>query len=59
MDGLKTEDFILGFQDESSSQTIANTVRKWCPEKPKIIKNTDRIKANSMRFYAIRGKSVI
>lgn len=59
MDSLKTEDFILGFQDESSPQTIANTVRKWCPEKPRITKNTDKIKANSMGFYAIRGRSVI
>lgn len=59
MDSLKTEDFILGFQDESSPQTIANTVRKWCPEKPRMIKNTNKIKANSMGFYAIRGRSVI
>ena len=57
MDNLKTEDFILGFQDGSLPQTIANTVRKWYPEKPKIIKNTDRIKDDSMGFYAIRGIS--
>jgi len=56
---LNDEEIIIGFQDESSPQTTANTVRLWCPNKPKIIKNTNKIKANASGFYAMNGNSVI
>ena len=42
MDG----DVIIGFMDESSPQTTANTQRPWSFGKPTIYKNTDKIKAN-------------
>lgn len=56
---MKNRDPIIGFQDESSPQTIANTVRLWSPEKPRMRKNTSRIKANASGFYAMNGNSVI
>ena len=59
MDTLKGSDPIIGFQDEASPQTTANTVRLWSPEKPRITKNTARIKANASGFYAMNGSSVI
>ena len=45
--------------DESSPQTTANTVRLWCTKKPIAAKNTDRIKANAVGFYAVNGTSAI
>jgi transposase len=45
--------------DESSPQTTANTVRLWCTKKPTVVKNTDRIKANAVGFYAVNGTSAI
>jgi len=56
---LKDRNPIIGFQDESSPQTTANTVRLWSRDKPKITKNTKRIKANASGFYAMNGTSVI
>ena len=50
---------MIGFFDEASPQTTSNTVRKWSPKKPKCVKNTDKIKANAMGFYAINGGSSI
>ena len=48
----------IGFLDESSSQTKANTVRVWSFGKPKIKKNTTKIKANTIGYYAIIGNSL-
>ncbi len=55
---------IIGFLDESSPQTTSNTVRVWSFTKPRIVKNTRRIKAaririseNTFGFYALNGKS--
>ena len=45
--------------DEASPQTTANTVRFWCPDRPRVIKNINRIKANAMGFYSVNGTSVI
>ena len=50
---------MIGFFDEASPQTTANTVRKWCPVKPVCVKNTDKIKANAMGFLAVNGSSAI
>jgi transposase len=49
----------MGFQDESSPQTVANTVRLWSPSKPQIVKNTGKIKANAMGFYPLNGGSAV
>ena len=42
MDG----DVIIGFMDESSPQTTANTQRLWSFGKPTIYKNTDKINSH-------------
>ena len=55
MDG----DVIIGFLDEASPQTTANTQRLWSFGKPKICKNTSKFKLNVAGFYAINGVSVI
>lgn len=54
-----SEDAIIGFLDESSPQTTANTQRLWSFTKPTICKNTTKLRANSFGFYALNGKSVI
>lgn len=53
------EDVIIGFLDESSPQTTANTQRLWSFGKPIIYKNTTRFRANTFGFYALNGNSVI
>jgi len=52
-------DFIIGFLDESSPQTAANTQRLWSFTKPVIKKNTTKIRANTFGFYALNGESQI
>ena len=59
MDGLTEKGFIIVFQDESSPQTAANTVRLWSPEKPRSTKNTDKLRANLFGFYPLNGTPVI
>jgi putative transposase len=54
---LINEDSIIGFFDETSPQTTANTVKLWSFHKPEVIKNTTRLKANTFGFYALNGKS--
>jgi transposase len=56
--GLKEEDVAAGFLDEASPQLTANTVRVWSFGKPEIVKNTERIRSNTIGFYAIRGESL-
>jgi putative transposase len=53
------ENIIVGFFDESSPQTTANTQRILSFEKPVIYKNTTKYKANAFGFYALNGASVI
>ena len=50
---------MIGFLDEASPQTTANTVRFWSPAKPRVVKNTERVKANAAGFYAVNGSSAI
>lgn len=57
--GIDKDDIALGFFDESSPQTTANTTRVWSFGKPIIVKNTSRIKLNAAGFYAIKGNSMI
>lgn len=49
----------MGFFDESSPQTTANTQRLLSFGKPVIYKNTTKYKANAFGFYALNGVSVI
>ena len=50
---------IIGFFDESSPQTTSNTQRVWSFKKPRSIKNTTKIKANTFGFYALNGNSLV
>jgi putative transposase len=50
---------VIGFLDESSPQTTANTQRLLSFKKPIIFKNTTKYKANTFGFYALNGVSVI
>ena len=56
--GLKEEEIVIGFLDESSPQLTANTVRVWSFGKVPITKNTGKMKSNTIGFYAKRGKSL-
>ena len=53
------DDLIIGFLDETSPQTAANTQRLWSFTKPVIKKNTTNIRANTFGFYALNGESQI
>ena len=53
------EEVIIGFMDESSPQTTANTQRLWSFGKPTIYKIIDKIKANAFGCYMLNGISVI
>ena len=50
---------MIGFQDESSPQTTANTVCLWCPEKPHVVRNTTKLRANLFGFYPLNGIPVL
>lgn len=50
---------MIGFLDESSPQTTANTQRLLSFRKPILFKNTTKYKANAFGFYALNGVSVI
>lgn len=56
-ENIPKEKVSIGFIDETSSQTLANTVRVWSFGKPRIEKNTSKIKANTIGYYAILGNS--
>lgn len=56
--GLKIEDVAMGFMDEASPQSTANTVRVWSFGKVRSVKNTTKFKANTVGFYPIRGEAV-
>jgi transposase len=60
LDDLEAEDdLIVGFLDECSPQTAANTVRRWAFEKPIVVRDTTKYKANTFGFYALGGVSVV
>ncbi|MDD1742341.1 MAG: IS630 family transposase [Methanotrichaceae archaeon] len=50
---------MVGFLDESSPQTTANTQRLLSFDKPIIHKNTTKLRSNTFGFYALNGTSVI
>lgn len=54
-----TGDTVIGFLDETSPQTTANSQRLWSFTRPVITKNTTKLRANTFGFYALNGTSVV
>jgi len=50
---------VIGFLDETSPQTTANTQRFWSFGHPTLVKNTTKFRANTFGFYSINGCSVL
>ena len=50
---------VLGFFDETSPQTTANTQRLWYFKKHRIIKNTSKFRANTFGIYSPNGNSTL
>ena len=50
---------VLGFFDEASPQTTANTQRLWYFKKHRIIKNTSKFRANTFGIYSPNGNSIL
>lgn len=50
---------VIGFFDESSPQTTANTQRLWYFQKHRIIKNTSKFRANTFGIYSPNGNSTL
>jgi transposase len=50
---------VLGFLDETSPQSGVNTMRLWSLEKPRVVKNTNNLRANTIGFYALNGVSLV
>ena len=49
----------MGFIDESSPQTTANTQRLWSFRKAEIVKNTTKFRVNTFGFYSLNGRSAV
>ena len=50
---------IVGFIDEASPQTTANTQRLWSFRKPEIVKNTTKFRANTFGLNSLNGRSAV
>ena len=50
---------VLGYMDECSPQTTANTRRMWSFERTPMVKNTIKIRANTSGILAVNGTSTI
>ena len=50
---------VLGFLDECSPQTTANTQRMWSFERTPMVKNTTKIRANTSGILAVNDTSTI
>ena len=53
------QESIIGFLDESAPQTTPNTVMLWSFNKPEIVKDTSKYRANTFGFYSLNGRSVV
>ena len=53
------ESVLVGFLDECSPQSSANTVRFWSFGKALIVKDTTKYRADTFGFYAPFGKSIV
>jgi transposase len=49
---------VLGFLDECSPQTTANTQRMWSFDRTPLMKNTTKIRANTFAILAVNGTSI-
>jgi len=58
LDGIGDR-YILGFLDQSAPQTTDNRQRYWSFDKPVIVKNTTKYRANTFGFYPVKGKEVV
>lgn len=54
-----SDNTVVGFFDEASPQTTDNKQRVWSFTKPRIVKNTNRYRANTFGFYPINGNEVV
>lgn len=52
------EEILVGFLDECSPQSCANTVRVWSFGKALIVKDATKYRANTIGFYAPKGTSI-
>lgn len=61
LEAEKTEkdNVLVGFFDECSPQTSANSVRRWALSKPTVVKNTSKFKADTFGFYVPGAESVV
>ena len=50
---------VLGFLDECSPQTTANTQRMWSFDHLPLVKNTKKIRANTFAVLAVNGTSIV
>ncbi|MDN7025357.1 IS630 family transposase [Methanoculleus sp. FWC-SCC1] len=50
---------VLGFLDECSPQTTANTQRMWSFDHTPLVKNTKKIRANTFAILAVKGTSIV
>ncbi len=50
---------VLGFLDECSPQTTANTQRMWSFNHTPLVKNTAKIRANTFAVLAVNGTSIV
>ncbi|MFP4280774.1 MAG: IS630 family transposase [Halochromatium sp.] len=55
---MDDEDIAIGCLDEAGPQLTANTTRGWHVGHAEIAKNTARLKAHAIGFYALVGESV-
>jgi transposase len=53
------ENVLVGFLDECSPQSCANTARVWSFGKALIVKDTTKYRANTFGFYAPLGRSLV
>lgn len=53
------ENVLVGFLDECSPQSCANTTRVWSFGKALIVKDTTKYRANTFGFYAPFGRSIV
>lgn len=57
--GFSRERIAIGYLDEASPQTTANTVRFWHVGCGDIVKNTSKYQSNTIGFYAAVGRNTI
>jgi hypothetical protein len=50
---------VLGFLDECSPQTTANTQQMWSFDRPPLVKNTAKLRVNTFAIPAVNGMSII